>query len=387
LDDPCFYLLISSTVVIKKCGISMEDHRIDTRPQSSHIAQLDSHRIELHSLWSSWSWRLFRPLRNIARRMRGYDAESEPSVNSVDETRLVINAIHRSLSWRLTGPLRIVHSAFIRHQTSGSDAVEDRASFADQSCEWNHLKPLIERVAARLGVSAAVHPQDHIFRFIMEHPQFESDEAKVEYYFADGAKSARQFFELLHQYCGEIRHKPQVLEFASGYGCVTRHLIHDRSIELESCDIHPAALDFLRDEIGVRALPSSRFPEDVSFPHHFDFVFALSFFSHMPIATWTRWLVRLSQCLKPGGVLAFTTHGMASRVLADNPEIPEPGFWFKASSEQADLSGEEYGTSIVTEAFVRKSGQTIASVEMAEVRPAYWWGHQDLYVLRRLERP
>jgi SAM-dependent methyltransferase len=361
----------------------MEGRRFDTALQSRDIAQLESARIEIHSLWNSWSWRLFRPLRNVARRLRGYGRESEPLVHSVDEATLVIDAIHRSLSWRLTEPLRLVHRALVGHETSEAGAEAHRAS---QSSPWIDLQPLIERVAARFEVSAAVHPEDHIFRFIMEHPQFESDEAKVEYYFADGAKSARQFSELLHRYCEPTR-QPQVLEFASGYGCVTRHLIRDRGLQLESCDIHPAALEFLRDAIGVRALPSSRFPEEVSFPHDFDFVFALSFFSHMPITTWRRWLVRLSQSLKPGGVLAFTTHGMASRALADNPEIPESGFWFRASSEQADLAGEEYGTSIVTETFVRQSAETIPSIELAEVRPAYWWGHQDLYVLRRPDKP
>jgi len=222
-----------------------------------------------------------------------------------------------------------------------------------------------------------------MFKFMMRHPQFDSDEARVGHYFADGANSARQFTELLRKYCGQLGRKPQVLEFASGYGCVARHLLRDNGIDLESCDIHPAAVDFLQTRIKVRALQSSAVPEMVSFPHEFDMVFALSFFSHMPISTWTRWLVRLTQCLRPGGVVAFTTHGIACRVLCGDPEIPLSGFWFMASSEQADLPAEEYGSSIVTEEFVRRSVSSIPSVEVVETRLAYWWGLQDLYVLRK----
>src|ERR1019366_7400257 len=33
---------------------------------------------EIHALWTSSSWRLLRPLRNIIRGLRGYDKESEP---------------------------------------------------------------------------------------------------------------------------------------------------------------------------------------------------------------------------------------------------------------------------------------------------------------------
>src|SRR6516225_5108144 len=35
-------------------------------------------RSELHSLWNSWSWMLFRPLRNFVRLRRGLGKESEP---------------------------------------------------------------------------------------------------------------------------------------------------------------------------------------------------------------------------------------------------------------------------------------------------------------------
>jgi hypothetical protein len=386
----------------------MDDNGTCGLPEAAdHSTKLASQRNEIHSLWNSRSWRIFRPLRNLIRELGGRGKETEPIAASVEEAARIIATIRHSLSWRLTGPLRMVHRAVLlsRTATAGdanhqpheitrrddtlgpaldpAGAVAESPALDGAVLEWNRLDPIIERQALRFSVASAIHPADHIFRFIMEHPRFNSDEERVQYYFEDGANSARQFTELLRKYCGQIRRRPQVLEFASGYGCVTRHLVLDSGIDLESCDIHPAAIDFLQTRIGVRTLQSSPFPETVSFPHQFDFVFALSFFSHMPITTWTRWLVRLTQSVRPGGAVAFTTRGVVGGMRPGDPEIPEIGFRFMATSEQLDLPTEEYGSMIVTETFVRRNVLSIPCVELVETRPAYWWRRQDLYVLRK----
>jgi 2-polyprenyl-3-methyl-5-hydroxy-6-metoxy-1,4-benzoquinol methylase len=360
----------------------MDDNRTLGTLEAQHLA---ARRAEIHSLWNSWSWRLSRPFRDLSRKIGGHAREVEPVAASAEEAAQTIAAIHQSLSWRLTAPLRLVHHMVISRVIARGDRATDSRDVLEpaDAAKWVRLQPIIEREAAAFSVSCAIHPADHIFRFIVDHPQFNSDDARVKYYFEDGARSARQFAELLLKHCDRVKRRSQVLEFASGYGCVTRHLALDNGIELESCDIHPAAIDFLQTRLGVHAIQSARFPEEVSFPHQYDFVFALSLLSHMPITTWTRWLVRLTQCARPGGVVAFTTHGMASKGLFGDPEVGSLGFWFVPDSEQSDLPTEEYGATLVTETFVRKNVLSIPSVELVETRLGYWWGHQDLYVLRK----
>jgi hypothetical protein len=241
----------------------------------------------------------------------------------------------------------------------------------------------IRAQATRFGVAGAVHPDDHIFNWLMSRP-FPSREAAIEYYFRDGAQSAAQARALAAQHLPLAGSRPAVLEFASGYGMVSRHLARDSSIDLWSCDIHAEAVRFLEDAIGVRALLSSPCPEALHLSRSFDLVFALSFFSHMPITTWARWLVRLVQATTLGGITVFTSHGMASHQVCGEPPIPETGFWFSPHSEQADLPGEQYGATLTTPAFVRAHIATLADVELVECREGYWWGHQDLWVLRRL---
>jgi len=71
---------------------------------------------EVRHLWSSSSWRLGRPVRNLLRRLRGYNKETEP-IPAFDAAALrTIIIIRQSLSWELTAPLRLIHRMFHRRQ-------------------------------------------------------------------------------------------------------------------------------------------------------------------------------------------------------------------------------------------------------------------------------
>jgi SAM-dependent methyltransferase len=241
--------------------------------------------------------------------------------------------------------------------------------------------PHIAAQASRFGVAAAVHAEDHIWNFVLGHPGFGSRGDAVAYYFSDGANSARHFLDLIGP--GQDGRRRSVLEFAAGYGCVTRHLAPLRGLSLTSCDIHDEAVGFLRRHLGVRAIASHACPELFTPPGFYDAVLALSFFSHMPLATWARWLVRLTQPLAVGGRLVFTTHGQHSRAHFGDPELPESGFWFHPASEQSDLPVTDYGQTITSPGFVRAVIATLPWVELQAWHEADWWGHQDTWVLRK----
>ena len=241
-----------------------------------------------------------------------------------------------------------------------------------------------QALAARYGVVADIHQQDFIWHFIRTHPSFASEEAALTYYFSDGARSAQQLAAVLGEWYAEPT-PYALLEFAAGYGCVTRHLAgalpHAR---VTACDIHPAAVTFLRETLDTPAVLSHTVPEAAVLGGPYAVVFALSFFSHMPRATWTRWLHALVAAGAPGGLLVFTTHGWASRVHLGEPRLPLDGFWFQATSEQQDLDTADYGSTIVTPAFVVQQVAPLApAVRLVAFREAAWWGHQDLYILRR----
>jgi SAM-dependent methyltransferase len=244
---------------------------------------------------------------------------------------------------------------------------------------------LLEKEAAIYNVSPVVHRDDMIMQYLLENPCFQSQVNAISYYFRDGAQSAKQLVDLLY-YIGASSKPFRLLEFASGYGCVTRHLPSlIKNMHFTCSDIHAKAMEFINKTLGVKNVClSATNPNDFKWGENFDVIFALSFFSHMPKSTWSKWLSRLYQQLVPGGFLIFTTHGTESRKHFGNPVIPSDGFWFKKISEQKDLSTEDYGMTVVSQEYVSKTGRQILLRPIHLFREGYWWNHQDLYVFQRV---
>ncbi len=73
-------------------------------------------RSELHNLWNSWSWRIFRPLRNLVRKLQGLGKETEPILHSEPHAIQTLITIRQSLSWELTAPLRLIYRMLSRRR-------------------------------------------------------------------------------------------------------------------------------------------------------------------------------------------------------------------------------------------------------------------------------
>lgn len=241
--------------------------------------------------------------------------------------------------------------------------------------------------AEMYGVSPAVHENDFIYRFVVSNLSFVTRKAAVDYYFDDGRRSAEQLRAILAR-SGAQRilemENPTLFEFASGYGCVSRHLPHVLpNFEIVPCDIHDDAIVFTRDQLGFDAVLSKHVPEELQLGRTFDVVFALSFFSHMPDRTWGRWLSTLYDHVAPGGSLVFTAHGMASRRFLGDPVVNDEGYWFMRDSEQKDLDVDEYGQTVTMPSYVLRQIYKYAPGQLSYFQQASWWGHQDVYVVAK----
>ena len=247
---------------------------------------------------------------------------------------------------------------------------------------------VIHEIVAQEDVSRTIHPNDHIFRWLIEDCQhsFKTKEEAMEYYFTDGRDSAIKFASLLSEFMPEPARQVDVLEFASGYGRVSRHWKNViPNVHVTCCDIHDKAVEFLGSEFGLSAVLSNHRPERLRLAGEYDVVFALSFFSHMPRATWSDWLEMLFGYVKNPGFLMLTTHGPASLdhgLMQPGLEIPDDGFWFRPESEQKDLPVSEYGNTFVTPNFVFNEIGERLGIRNVLHRPAFWWNHQDLYVIK-----
>lgn len=239
-------------------------------------------------------------------------------------------------------------------------------------------------LAEKWKVSPDIHPDDYIFQFVYELPKFATKEAAVQYYFNDGRNSASQLSAILKEIC---KYDPQqtisLLEFASGYGCVTRHLKNVLPpVKVTACDIHAEAAKFLKEKLNVNAILSASVPEQLSTAEKFDVVFALSFFSHMPKTTFERWLKKLASLVQPGGYLIFTTHGLITSTILPGVKFDKNGFWFRSRSEQKDISVSEYGMACTLPKYVLSRLFENQNWNLKFFHEGYWWTHQDLYVVR-----
>jgi hypothetical protein len=240
----------------------------------------------------------------------------------------------------------------------------------------------LHRTAAkRQGVEPDIHPKDLIYWYLVN--SWERIDVQINYYFEDGGRSATKVAELAAEMGYDGQRKIKLLEFASGYGCVSRHLKKIPQFDLVSCDIHPEAIDFLTRKIGVKAILSAHVPDHFSPPQKYDIVFALSFFTHLPRSSWGRWLKVLYNTVEAPGYLMFTTHGQTVLEMLKPTGLSDDGFGFSAESEQKDLDPEEYGSNITMPEFVH--AQIVQQLGQVEVihRPTEWWKFQDLWIIRR----
>ena len=76
---------------------------------------------EIHELWSSRSFRLLQPLRNMLRRLHGRQLEIEPTPASEAEALATVLRIRQSLSWEITAPLRVLQLLLNALQVRGHE--------------------------------------------------------------------------------------------------------------------------------------------------------------------------------------------------------------------------------------------------------------------------
>lgn len=240
--------------------------------------------------------------------------------------------------------------------------------------------------AAPIGVISKLSEYDQLLGFLTRIPSLTQTEA-VRAYFSGGNEDAQGVVSLLKQ-LGLLGSGKKILEFAAGYGRVTRHLKPLLSENgFSTSDIHPTACQE-HSAFEVPCYVSSTYPEDLTVPGEQDFIFALSLFSHLPLETQGRWLKCLYALLAPGGYLMFTTHGATAMRI--QPEFfgqdfdPSIGFGYRVESDQLDLSSADYGTAVVTMPFVSNLvDEFTPDAELVSFRAATWFALQDEWLVRK----
>jgi len=196
---------------------------------------------------------------------------------------------------------------------------------------------------------------DEMYLFSMKKVADDGDDgtrALVRYY-AIGRSVLDTVKQVVEWHFGSFENVPSFLDFACGYGRFTRFLIQEMPPEkIWVSDIYANAVKFQTEYLGVNGIVSTGKPENYLIERKFDCILANSFFSHMPERTFTNWLQNLYDLLTPNGILMFSVHDEC--LLEPHIEMPAKGILFSPQSESQSLDKEEYGTTYVTEKFVRE---------------------------------
>ena len=188
------------------------------------------------------------------------------------------------------------------------------------------MKELIDKLEERPSVSGHVSPNDAM------------DYTGLESYFHTG-QSALEWIRLA-MLAARKQEIDSILDFACGHGRVLRTLkgaFPDAT--LAACDIDEDAVDFCRENFDATPIIGRERPEEIEIGQDFDLIWCGSLFTHLSAPRWGGFLKLLESCLRPGGLLLFSTHG---RIYADRLKA---GHWKFLTDEQTEkiLAGYDEG--------------------------------------------
>jgi SAM-dependent methyltransferase len=229
------------------------------------------------------------------------------------------------------------------------------------------------RVPRWRELNRAVDERDDMLDFAMKLFHQDRDAAVTNYF----QNALDQFALVRHIAAWRARRPRRMLDFASGYGRLTRLLVHEQlADEVTVSDILEGGMAFQAEQFGVRTVLSRTDPQQFVAPERYDLIFVASLFTHLPPATFTTWLRRLAELLEPEGLLIFSVHDESL-----SPEKTVDGISFESHSESRVLDVEEYGSTWVTESYVRAEVAAIGA-DWACVRlPRALSDWQDVYVI------
>ena len=227
------------------------------------------------------------------------------------------------------------------------------------------------RIARSGELNRAVDERDDMLDFAIGLFDHDRDRA-IENYFQNGLEQ----FELVRHIARWRKPVRRMLDFASGYGRLTRFLVHEKlAEEVTVCDILEGGMAFQTAQFGVRAVVSTTLPENLVVPERYDLIFVASLFTHLPPSTFTPWLQRLATMLESDGLLIFSVHD--ETIAPDRVD----GIHFATNSESRVLDTNEYGSTWVTETWVREQVAAIDPSFACVRLPRALSDWQDVYVV------
>lgn len=249
-----------------------------------------------------------------------------------------------------------------------------------------HDNPLVDVLIQMLARSPETFkPEimaiDEMYSYVFNQLPDKNSHRALTYYYTMGRAILDTVKQLVAWHFGGFEAVDSFLDFACGYGRFTRFLIQEIPPEkIWVSDIYKKAVKFQSEYLGVQGIYSTSLPEDYQVDRYFDVIMATSFFSHMPATTFEGWMQKLYDLKSKRGLLLFSVLDM--ELLDSHIPRSETELLFIPDSESQSLDKQEYGTTWVTEEYVRRILDQISdgNAEITRI-PKGLNRYQDLYAV------
>jgi len=210
-----------------------------------------------------------------------------------------------------------------------------------------------------------------------------------------GTRMAGVIEGVLREFFGELETERSYLDFGCGVGRCLLPLSHNLPGAWSACDVDSASIKFLKakashvDSRVTDSAPPLPFDDDA-----FDVIYAISVWTHIPLAAQFLWLAECMRVLRPGGALLISTAGPHvadlhrkdkhvgwSGLQAD--DVRRQGVVFRTYGNKADLSGitSPYGLCCHDPAWIKRTWSNFATVVKTYERAIE--ARQDLHLLTK----
>lgn len=238
------------------------------------------------------------------------------------------------------------------------------------------------RLGARCPESFNTCIDDNDEMLLFDLPAFGNDRQRTTiHYLSQGRVIRDNLRQIVNWHFGGFEKIGRLMDFASGYGRLTRYLIQEMPPQrITVSDIYEKGVQFQQRQFGVNGIVSTHRADQYPDAGLFDCIYVGSLFSHLPEETFGQWLRKLYSMLAPGGLLAFSVLDISRGTPGKSS--PATGITFSPASESRTLDKKEYGTTHVCEEYVaRQISAATGGAGRWQRLPRALTNHQDIYAL------
>lgn len=132
----------------------------------------------------------------------------------------------------------------------------------------------------------------------------------VPYFLSSGQAQTDLLIALLQRHGADVRDMGALLDFGCGCGRLARWWSTLAGPEIHGCDYNATLAAWCREHLPfMQAQVNDLEPPLPYAKQSFDFVYALSIFTHLPDRLQNAWLAELGRVIRPGGHLFLSVHG------------------------------------------------------------------------------